>query len=170
MNYFESLNLSLDSLIGRNSVIAVAKLNTLEMALSAVGNGSEGYEKPNQAQTVNTRNITDNKYNEYFDILIKGDIVSSENVAISTRNRGRKVRYRYRLGGAGSGNLPIMIRSNGSSKIISPAAAPTMALTRAVFHPWHRLINRIMTKVTKAEIIVTGVIGLNGVEVFPACW
>jgi hypothetical protein len=59
----KELYISLESLIGRNSVIAVAKLNTLEMALSAVGNGSEGYEKPNQAQTVHTRNIADNKYN-----------------------------------------------------------------------------------------------------------
>jgi len=97
MNYCESLNLSLDSLIGRNSVIAVAKLNTLEMAFNIVGNGSEGYEKPNQAQTVNTRNMIDNKYNEYSDILIKGYNVSSENVAISTINNDRKVRYRYRL-------------------------------------------------------------------------
>lgn len=78
-------------------MIAVAKLNTLEMAFNIVGNGSEGYEKPNQAQTVNTRNMIDNKYNEYSDILIKGYNVSSENVAISTINNDRKVRYRYRL-------------------------------------------------------------------------
>jgi len=69
--------------------MAVPKLNTLEMALRAVGNGSEGYEKPNQAQTVQTRNMADRKYKEYFDILISGDNVNRENVAISTRNRGK---------------------------------------------------------------------------------
>ena len=54
------------------------------------GIGEEGYEKPNNAQIENTKNIAARVNKVYFDILVNGDNVSSEKLEISMRNRGRK--------------------------------------------------------------------------------
>jgi hypothetical protein len=74
----------------RKSVIAVAKLRAFDNPLSANGIGSEGYEKPKKAQTAKTKSIPARENIVYFDKFVKGDNVRSENVEISTRNRGKK--------------------------------------------------------------------------------
>jgi hypothetical protein len=71
-------------------VTTVTKQRIFETALRANGIGEEGYEKPNRAQIENTKNIVARVNMVYFDILVKGDNVSSEKLEISTRNRGRK--------------------------------------------------------------------------------
>jgi O-acetyl-ADP-ribose deacetylase (regulator of RNase III) len=42
---------------GRKSVMAATKHRIFDIALRAIGAGLEGYEKPNKAQTANTKNI-----------------------------------------------------------------------------------------------------------------
>ena len=121
----------------RKSVIAVTKLRTFDMLLSVMGNKSDGYEKPKKAHTANTKNIPARENKVYFDNFVNGDNVRSENVEISTRNRGKKKSSLYRFGEGGIGGyvLNMTIRSNGSSNIIGAAAVPTKALPSAAFHP-----------------------------------
>lgn len=66
------------------------KLRIFDTALSAMGIGSEGYEKPNKAQTANTKNMAARENKVYLDKFITGDNVSSVKLEISTRNSGRK--------------------------------------------------------------------------------
>ena len=121
----------------RKSVIAVAKLSTFDIPLSATGIGSNGYEKPKTAHTANTKNIPAREKSVYLDSFVNGDSVRSENVEISTRNSGKKKSSLYRFGEGGIGGyvLNMTIRSNGSSNIIGAAAVPTKALPSATFHP-----------------------------------
>jgi hypothetical protein len=118
-------------------VIAVTKLKIFDTPLSAIGVSSEGYEKPKRAHTAKTKNNPARENIVYFDRFVKGDNVRSENVEISTRNRGKKKSslYRVGLGGMGGYVLNITIRSNGSSNIIGAAAVPTKALPSAIFSP-----------------------------------
>jgi hypothetical protein len=60
-------------------VIAVTKLRIFDITLRTIGIASEGYQKPNKAQTANTKNIPARENRVYFDSLAKGDNVSSEN-------------------------------------------------------------------------------------------
>ncbi len=55
--------------------------------------GVEGYEKPNSAQTANTKNIPPKENKVYFDILIKGDHVKRAKLAISQVSTGKKNSY-----------------------------------------------------------------------------
>jgi hypothetical protein len=71
-------------------VIATTKLSIFDVVLSASRTPSEGYEKPNKAQTANTKNIAAKENNVYLDSFIRDDSVSSENVETSTRKSGRK--------------------------------------------------------------------------------
>jgi hypothetical protein len=121
----------------RKSVIAVTKLMIFDIPLSVVDIGSEGYEKPKKAHPANTRNIPARENIVYFDSFVKGDNVSSENVEISTRNRGKKKSSLNSVGAGGTGGyvLVMTIRSNGSSNIIGAAAVPTEALPSASFSP-----------------------------------
>ena len=66
------------------------KLRTFDTALRASGIGEEGYEKPNNAQIENTKNIAARVNKVYFDIFVNGDNVRSEKLEISMRNSGRK--------------------------------------------------------------------------------
>jgi hypothetical protein len=70
--------------------MAVAKHRIFDAALKANGIGEEGYEKPNNAQIENTKNIAASENMVYFDMLVNGDNARSEKLEISTRNRGRK--------------------------------------------------------------------------------
>jgi len=121
----------------RKSVIAATKLRIFENPLSAIGIGSEGYEKPKKAHTANTKNIPARENSVYFDSFVKGDNVRSENVETSTRNKGRKKSSLKSVGAGGRAGyvLPMTIRSNGSSNIIGAAAVPTKALPKASFSP-----------------------------------
>ena len=89
--------------------------------------------------------------------------MSSDNVVISTRNRGTKNSARYRAGSGWSGAvLAITMRSNGSSKIIGAASAPMMALpSRARKLGAPRV--RMMTKMATMARRVTGVMGSEAV-------
>jgi hypothetical protein len=58
--------------------MAATKHNIFETALSTVGMGEEGYEKPNKAQIENTKNPAATANKVYFDIFVSGDNVSSE--------------------------------------------------------------------------------------------
>jgi hypothetical protein len=119
----------------RKSVIAATKLRIFDIPLSVTDIGLDGYEKPKKAQTPNTKNIPARENKVYFDS--KGDNVRSENVEISTRNRGRKKSSLNSVGKGGTAGyvLPMTIRSNGSSNIIGAAAVPTKALPSAIFSP-----------------------------------
>ncbi len=75
---------------GIKSVTAAMKLRIFDTALRANGIGREGYEKPNKAQTANTKNIAAKEKKVNFDNFAKGDNISSEKLEISTRNKGRK--------------------------------------------------------------------------------
>ena len=118
-------------------MIAVTKLRIFDIPLSVTDIGLNGYEKPKKAHTEKTKNIPARENSVYFDSFVNGDSVSSENVEISTRNRGRKKSSLYSVGAGGMGGyvLPMTIRSNGSSKIIGAAAVPTKALPSATFSP-----------------------------------
>lgn len=83
--------------------MATTKLNTLDTSLKAVEIGSDENEKPNRAQTANRKNIPARENRVYLDNVVKGDSVSSENVEISTRNRGRKKRSLKSIGEGGMG-------------------------------------------------------------------
>jgi len=111
-------------------VIAVTKLRTFDTPLSATDIGAEGYEKPRKAHTAKTKNIPARENSVYFDSFVNGDNVRSENVEISTRNRGKKKSSLNSVGAGGMGGyvLPMTIRSNGSSNIIGAAAVPTKVL------------------------------------------
>jgi hypothetical protein len=111
------------------------KLKTLDTTFRAIGIGVEGYEKPNKAQTVNTKNMAARENKVYLDILVNGDKVNNEKVEISKRNSGRKKSNVNRVAGMGGYVLNITIRSKGSSKIIGAAAVPTRALPNAIFSP-----------------------------------
>jgi hypothetical protein len=87
-----------------------------------------------QAHTVNTKNMAARENIVYLDNLIKGDNVSNEKLEISKRNSGRKKSSVSCVAGGGY-NLPITIRSNGSSNIIGAAIVATMALPKAIFTP-----------------------------------
>lgn len=66
------------------------KQRIFDMALRASGIGEEGYEKPNNAQIENTKNIAAKVYKVYFDIFVSGDNDRREKLDISIRKRGRK--------------------------------------------------------------------------------
>jgi hypothetical protein len=119
------------------SVIAVTKLRIFDNPLSVRDTGSEGYEKPKKAHIAKTKNTPARENKVYLDSFVKGDKVSSENVEISTRNRGRKKSSLNSVGAGGMGGyvLPMTIKSNGSSNIIGAAAVPTKALPSATFSP-----------------------------------
>lgn len=121
----------------RKSVIAATKLRTFDTPLSVIDIKSDGYEKPKKAHAPNTKNNPARENRVYFDSFVNGDNVRSENVEISTRNRGRKKSSLNRVGAGGMGGyvLPMTIRSNGSSNIIGAAAVPTKALPNATFNP-----------------------------------
>jgi hypothetical protein len=85
------------------SVIAVTKLRIFDNPLSVTGSGSDGYEKPSKAHTAKTKNIPAKENSVYFDSFVNGDNVRSENVEISTRNRGKKKSSLYRFGAGGMG-------------------------------------------------------------------
>jgi hypothetical protein len=121
----------------RNSVIAVTKLRIFDIPLSVYDIPSEGYEKPKKAHAEKTKNMPARENRVYFDSFVKGDNVSSENVEISTRNRGRKKSSLNSVGAGGTGGyvLVMTIRSNGSSNIIGAAAVPTKAVPKAIFGP-----------------------------------
>jgi len=87
----------------KKSVIAVTKLSILDRPLSTIGIGSEGYGKPNRAQIAKTRNMDARLNNVYLDSRVRGDSVRSENVEISTRNRGRKNSSLNKFGEGGMG-------------------------------------------------------------------
>lgn len=70
--------------------MAATKLGIFATALNAKDIGLEGYEKPKQAQIVNTKNIAARENKVYFDNFVEGDNVSSEKLEISRRNSGRK--------------------------------------------------------------------------------
>ena len=118
-------------------MIAATKLRTFDMSLSMIDNKLEGYEKPKEAHTANTKNIPARENSVYLDSFVNGDNVRSENVEISTRNRGKKKSSLNSVGAGGTGGyvLPMTIRSNGSSNIIGAAAVPTKALPSATLSP-----------------------------------
>ena len=115
------------------------------MPLKVINVMLDGYEKPKRAHTAKTKNIPERENIVYFDSLINGVNVRSENVEISTRNRGKKNSSLNKFGAGGKGGyvLHMTIRSNGSSNIIGAAAVPTKALPSANFNPLLRLnLNR----------------------------
>ena len=71
-------------------MIAVTKLRIFDIPLSVIDIKSDGYEKPEKAHTAKTKNIPARENSVYFDSFVNGDNVRSENVEISTRNRGKK--------------------------------------------------------------------------------
>ena len=81
----------------------------------------------------------------------------------STRKSGRKKSARYKAGSGGIGGkvLAITMRSNGSSKIIGAAMAPTAALASLV-HGRCVLLIRMTAKTAAAPMKVTGVMGFAG--------
>jgi len=119
---------------GRKRVMAVMKHRTFDAALRANGIGEEGYEKPNNAQIENTKNIAARVNKVYFDILVNGDIVSSEKLEISIRNKGRK-KSMVSCVDIGGYSLHITTRSYGSSNIIGADIVPAIALPSAIFSP-----------------------------------
>jgi len=152
-------------------VIAVTKLRIFDIPLSMNDIGSEGYEKPKKAHIAKTKNIPARENIVYFDRFVKGDNVRSENVEISTRNRGKKKSSLKSVGAGGKGGyvLPMTIRSNGSSNIIGAAAVPTRALPSATFSPRTLVTYAIMMKVAVPHRVVIGLIGFVGRATAPYC-
>jgi hypothetical protein len=97
--------------------------------------GVAGYVKPNNAQTVNIKNIPAKRNSVYLDSFIKGENVSIAKLEISTRKRGKKKSNVNGISGAGGYVRHITMRSNGSSNIIGAAIVPTMALPKATQNP-----------------------------------
>ena len=85
----------------RKKVTAVTKLRTFDAPLSAYDIGSAGYVKPSSAHTANTKSTPARENRVYFVSFVKGDSASSENVEISTMNRGRKKSSLNRVGEGG---------------------------------------------------------------------
>jgi len=54
----------------RNNVIAVTKLRTFDVSLSASGTRLDGYEKPFKAQIANTRSIPARENSVYLDSFV----------------------------------------------------------------------------------------------------
>jgi hypothetical protein len=121
----------------RKRVIAVRKLRIFDIPLSVADIWSDGYEKARKPHTPKIKNMPARENSVYLISFVNGDSVRSENVEISTRNRGKKKSSLYSVGAGGMGGyvLPITIRSNGSSKNIGAAAVPTKALPNATFSP-----------------------------------
>ena len=147
----------------------VTKLRTFEIAFRVNGIGVEGYEKPNNAQIANTKNIPPKENKEYFDILIRGDHVKRAKLDISQESRGKKRIMLNNTAGSGGWFFHIVIKSKGSSKNIGAAIVPTIALPKAAFSPWCLLKNAIPMNVTSANRLVIGLIGLGGGVMFPNC-
>ena len=74
----------------RNNVIAVTKLRTFDVSLSASDIRLDGNENPFKAQIANTKNTLAKESSVYLDSFVRGDNVRSENVEISTMKSGRK--------------------------------------------------------------------------------
>jgi len=129
----------------------------------------EGYEKPNIAQTANTKNIPPKENKVYLDTFIKGDHVKRAKLEISQESRGKKRIMLNNMAGSGGWFFHIVIKSKGSSKNIGAAIVPTIALPRAAFSPWCLPRNAIPMKVTNADRPVIGVIGSVGGVMFPNC-
>jgi hypothetical protein len=64
-------------------------LSIFDITLRTIGIESEGYQKPNKAQTANTKNIPARENRVYFNSFAKGDNVSSENAEIEYHWRRR---------------------------------------------------------------------------------
>lgn len=142
--------------------MAVAKARTFDSAFRTIGMGAAGYAKPNNAQTANIKNIPARRSSVYLDSFIKGDNVSIAKLAISTRKSGKKKSRVNGMAGAGGYVRHITMRSNGSSKIIGAAIAPTMALPTATQNPLCFFIYAIIAitaKVTNPDASVMGEIG-----------
>lgn len=61
-------------------MIAVTKLKTFDVSFSVMNIKLAGYEKPRNAHTPITKNTPASEDNVYFDSLVNGDNVRSENV------------------------------------------------------------------------------------------
>jgi hypothetical protein len=133
--------------------MAEMKHRTLEIAFSMMGSGEDGYEKPNKAQTANTRNIPAREKMVLLFIFIRGDNVNSDMVDNSMIKSGKKKRplKRIGLGGMAGYVLFITIKSNGSSKIIGAAIAATAPLRIAITLPFFQVVTKIRIKVIRTE-------------------
>jgi len=142
--------------------MAVANATIFDVIFRAIGIGTDGYAKPNNAQTANSKNIPAKRNKVYLDSFIKGENVSIAKLEISTRKRGKKKSNVNSISGAGGCVRHITMRSNGSSKIIGAAIVPTMALPIATRNPLCCAKYTITKKATTPEVAVTGVIGFAG--------
>jgi hypothetical protein len=142
--------------------MAVANARTFDSALRAIGMGVAGYAKPNNAQTANIKNIPAKGHSVYLDSFMTGDNMSIAKLETSTRKRGKKKSKVNSIAGVGGYVRHITIRSNGSSKIIGAAIAPTMALPKATQNPLRLARYAITRKVITPEVSVMGVIGFPG--------
>lgn len=82
---------------------AVAKARILEITLSVMGTGADGYPNPDRLQIPNTASIAANQTNVDLASRAIGDSASSDRLVISVRIKGAKKRARYRLGSGGIG-------------------------------------------------------------------
>jgi small nuclear ribonucleoprotein (snRNP)-like protein len=84
-------------------VIAITKLRIFDESLSIVDDGSEGYEKPENAHIAKMKNSPANENRVYRDSFVRGENVRNENVETSTMNSGRKNSSLNRPGEGGIG-------------------------------------------------------------------
>src|SRR6266702_7298640 len=128
----------------------------------AIGMGTAGYAKPNNAHTAKIKNIPARRNRVDFDSFMTGENVSIAKLEISTRKSGRKKSKVNGMAGAGGYVRHITMRSKGSSKIIGAAMAPTMALPEATQSPPRCARDTITKKASTPEVSVTGAMGFIG--------